>query len=85
MVSKEIGGVLKTHYDEINKIWVWGDRHCKDINEMSVDMKVILKRLNKLERKVKAQAEVIQQLDEMIDNHSGMIAKIPGCHCAKGQ
>ena len=84
LVSKEVGGILKTHYDEINKIWVRGDCHHKEINEMDVDMKKVLKHLDKLERKVKEQAIIIQQLDEMVDNHSEMITKIPGCCCAKG-
>ena len=83
-MSKEVSGVLKTHYDEINKIWVRGDRHRKEINEMDVDIKKVLKRLDKLERKVKEQAEVIQQLDKMVDHHSETIMKIPGCCCAKG-
>ena len=83
-VSKEVGGVLKTHYNEINKIWVCGDHHRKDINDMSVDMKNVLKRLDKLERTVMAQVEVIQQLNKMVDNHSETIMKIPGCRCAKG-
>ena len=83
-VSKEVGGILKTHYDEINKIWVHGDRHRKEINDMNIDMKKVLRRLDKLERMVEAQAEVIWQLDEMVDNHSETITKILGCHCAKG-
>ena len=52
---------------------------------MSVDMKAVLKRLDKLERKVKARAEVIQQLNKMINNHSETITKIPGCQCAEGR
>ena len=61
---------MKTHYDEINRIYVRGDRHREDINKTSESMKVVLKRLDKLKRKVKEQAEVIQQLDEMVDHHS---------------
>ena len=79
-----MSGVLKTHYDKVNKIWVRGDCHWKEINEMVVDIKKVLKRLDKLERKVKEQAEVIQQLNEMVDHHSETITKIPGCCCAKG-
>ena len=52
---------------------------------MSVDMKAVLKRLDKLEKKVKAQAEVIQQFNEMINNQSETITKIHGCCCVKGQ
>ena len=51
---------------------------------MDVDIKLILKRLDKLEKKVKEQAEVIRTLDEMVDHHSETITKIPGCCCAKG-
>ena len=75
---------MKTHYDEINRIYVRGDRHREDINKMDIDMKMVLKRLDKLEKKVKEQAEVIRMLDEMVDHHSETITKIPGCCCAKG-
>ena len=34
---------------------------------MSIDMKKVLKCLDKLKKKVKEQAEIIQQLDEMVD------------------
>ena len=61
-----------------------GDRHREDINKVDVDMKKVLKRLDKLEKKVKEQAEVIKTLDEMVDHHSETITKIPGCCCAKG-
>ena len=48
------------------------------------DIKKVLKHLDKLESKVKEQADIIQQLDEMVDNHSETIMKILGCRCAKG-
>ena len=51
---------------------------------MDVDLKKVLKRLDKLEKKVKEQAEVIRTLDEMVDHHSETITKILGCCCAKG-
>ena len=50
---------------------------------MDMDIKKVLRCLDKLKRKVKEQAEVIWQLDEMFDNHSETITKIPGCCCAK--
>ena len=75
---------MKTHYDEINRIYVRADRHREDINKTDTKMKEVLKRLDKLEKKVKEQAEVIRTLDEMVDHHSETITKIPGCCCAKG-
>ena len=46
----------------MNKIWVQGDCHRKEIDKMDVDIEKVLKRLDKLKRKVKEQAVIVRNL-----------------------
>jgi len=60
------------------------NRHRKDINEISVDMRVVLKRLDRLEKKVWEQKDTIDSLEGIIENQQTWMARIRSCHCNKG-
>ena len=60
------------------------NRHRRDINEMSVDMRMVLKRLDKLEKRALEQQETIDTLEGIVENQQTWITRIRSCHCNEG-
>jgi len=76
--------VFKNHKEEVDHVTKRVNRHRTDINEMSVDMQMVLKRLDKLEKKALEQQEIIDALEGIIENQQTWITKIRSCHCNEG-
>ena len=60
------------------------NRHRRDINEMSVDMRMVLKRLDKLEKRALEQQETIDALEGIVENQQTWMTRIRSCHCNEG-
>ena len=75
---------FENHKREIDHITGRVNRHHKDINEMSVDMRLVLKRLDKLEKKVFEQQDTIATLEGIVENQQDWIARLHVCRCNQG-
>jgi len=82
IVAKE--ETFKNHKEEVDNITGWVNRHRKEINEMSVDMRLVLKRLDRLEKKVWEQKDTIDTLEGIIENQQTWMTRIRSCHCNEG-
>jgi len=72
------------HKREIEHTTGHVNHHRKDINEISVDMRMVLKRLDRLEKKVLGQQETIDALEGIMENQQGWIARLRVCRCDQG-
>ena len=70
--------------EEVDHVTSRVNCHRKDINEMSVDMRLVLKRLNRLEKKVWEQKDTIEALEGIIENQQTWMTRIRSCHCNEG-
>jgi len=75
---------FKNHKEEVDHITKRVNRHRVDINEMSVDMRMVLKRLDKLEKKALDQQETIEALEGVIENQQVWMARLRSCNCDQG-
>jgi len=66
IVAKE--ETFKNHKEEVDHVTSRVNRHRKDINEMSIDMRLVSKRLDRLEKKVWEQKDTIEALEGIIEN-----------------
>jgi len=82
IVAKE--ETFKNHKEEIEHITKRVNRHRVDINEMSVDMRMVLKRLDQLEKKVLAQEETMEALEGVVENQQVWMARLRSCQCDQG-
>jgi len=82
IVAKE--DTFKNHKEEVNHVTSRVNRHRKDINEMSVDMRLVLKRLDRLEKKVWEQKDTIEALEGIVGNQQTWIARLRSCDCDQG-
>ena len=51
---------------------------------MSVDVRMVLKRLDKLEKRALEQQETIDALEGIVENQQTWLTRIHSCHCNKG-
>jgi len=72
------------HKQEIEHTIGRVNHHRKDINEISVDMWMVLKRLDQLEKKVWEQKDTIDSLEGIIENQQTWMTRIRSCHCNEG-
>ena len=82
IVAKE--DTFKNHKEEVEHVTSRVNHHCKDINEMSVDMRLVLKRLDRLEKKVWEQKDTIEALEGIVENQQTWIARLRPCGCDQG-
>jgi len=76
--------VFKNHKEEVDHVTSRVNRHCRDINKMSVDVRMVLKRLDKLEKRALEQQETIDALEGIVENQQTWLTRIHSCHCNKG-
>ena len=76
--------VFKNHKEEVDHVTKRVNRHRVDINEMSIDMRMVLKRLDKLEKRALEQQETIDALEGIVENQQTWITRIRSCHCNEG-
>ena len=72
------------HKQEIEHTTGHVNHHRKDINEISVDMRMVLKCLDQLEKKVLGQQETIDALEGVIENQQVWMARLRPCACDQG-
>jgi len=82
MVAKE--DTFKNHKEEVDHVTSRVNRHHKDINEMSVDMRLVSKCLDRLEKKVWEQKNTIKALEGIIENQQTWMARLHSCNCDQG-
>ena len=82
IVAKE--ETFKNHKREIEHSTECINHHRKDINEISVDMRMVLKHLDWLEKKVWEQKDTIDALEGIIENQQTWMTRIRLCHCNEG-
>jgi len=82
IVAKE--EAFQNHKEEVDHVTSRVNRHRKEINEMSVDMRLVLKRLDRLEKKVWEQKDTIDALEGIIENQQTWMTRIRSCHCNEG-
>jgi len=76
--------VFKNHKEEVDHVTSRVNRHRQEINEMSVDMRLVLKRLDKLEKRALEQQETIDVLEGIVENQQTWMTRIRSCHCNEG-
>jgi len=72
------------HKREIEHTTGHVNHHRKDINEISVDMRMVLKHLDQLKKKVLGQQETINALEGIVENQQDWIARLRVCRCDQG-